>query len=1001
MGTTASDLSIDGVAAADAIEPESRAVAITSTADAADQPVTRHLKSPFHVRKISRPRPAEERVERPSEGKRRVARNLAALSGGQAVTSTFTLIWTLIIARAIGPVGFGILVSAQAVSGVLGIALGIGARDYLVREIVATPAVGPRLIGTVIALRIALAPVVALAAVVWARLAHYGHDATIVLYLITAMTIFIWLLDAVQAAFRAIERMTYIAYGNVVSKAAQSTTGIALVVVGFDGVGIAADMAIIVGLVVLLSWSWLRPYFRIDLRTNVTLIARVAKERLVYWAAGVFWTGGPLALAGGLVASRGIDRSMMEQRREFDVEVRRLRPREGRRPRVLVLLALACAAVLLPVCGGSAEAPAASLLAAPPVHLYASTTGSAVVLHWSSLPLAGRTGYYIIKDGARQANVAANSYTFTKLTCATTHTLGVQAHDASGNTGHLYTTRYTTPRCRRKRYRLPPSRTVAWTPGLNAVGGIPARTSVYKTISPSGGDDTARIQAALGSCPKDGVVQLTAGVFHLDGPPLLMENSYCVLRGAGPGPGNWLVGTPASGTGGTYLEKPSGTNSAVVKMGSPESGIPVSLTSDAVRGKKSVTVADASGLAAGDLIVVDELTDPNISHWNSGNPENNSGGFEQPNRPLGDTMEVASVSGNTVTFTTAFPITYHVSRSAHFYKVSNTTRETGVEDLYFYGGEGGDQGGGVHMYGCAYCWVKHVEGAWTGEPINIDAGFRDEIRDSFFHDAQGGLNAAASSYGISLGWYTSGVLSENNIVIRFNKVDVLRSAGGDNVFGYNYMDDGADKNGNWVENQLDSTHMTTPHYELFEGNEAPNATTGNTWGNAVYSTYFRNHLTGFLRDFPSSGPQTGAGPQAGDWWFSFVGNVLGTSSNPGVFTNYELLGTQNFPDHYVWGMCNEGQADNGKCLSTTLRDGNFDYLTGRVHWHGVGGTGAKNGLTPPADSTLPASMYLTAKPGFFGSNPWPWVDGSNAANPLPGKLPARVRYDAGTPNRVQ
>ena len=37
---------------------------------------------------------------------------------------------------------------------------------------------------------------------------------------------------------------------------------------------------------------------------------------------------------------------------------------------------------------------------------------------------------------------------------------------------------------------------------------------------------------------------------------------------------------------------------------------------------------------------------------------------------------------------------------------------------------------------------------------------------------------------------------------------------------------------------------------------------------------------------------------------------------------------------------------------------------------------------------------------FFGSNPWPWADGSNAANPLPGQLPARARYDAGTPNAV-
>src|SRR3954452_5672697 len=232
---------------------------------------------------------AVEHPAKPSEAGRRLTRNLGALFGAQAITWTFTLIWTLVVPRAIGPTGFGILVSAQSVAGVLGIALGVGARDYLVREIVLTPSAGPRLVGTVIAVRVLLAPFVGLAAVVWAHLAHYGHDATIVLYLMTAMTVFNWILDALQAAFQAMERMQYIAYGNVINKVAQSLTGIALVAVGFKVVGIAADMAMTVGVVALLSWLWLRPYFRIDVRTNPTLIVRVTKESLAYWVTGLFW----------------------------------------------------------------------------------------------------------------------------------------------------------------------------------------------------------------------------------------------------------------------------------------------------------------------------------------------------------------------------------------------------------------------------------------------------------------------------------------------------------------------------------------------------------------------------------------------------------------------------------------------------------------------------------------------------------------------------------------
>ena len=41
---------------------------------------------------------------------------------------------------------------------------------------------------------------------------------------------------------------------------------------------------------------------------------------------------------------------------------------------------------------------------------------------------------------------------------------------------------------------------------------------------------------------------------------------------------------------------------------------------------------------------------------------------------------------------------------------------------------------------------------------------------------------------------------------------------------------------------------------------------------------------------------------------------------------------------------------------------------------------------------IPNSMYLTSKPAFFGSNPWPWVDPTTGTTYT---LPAKARYDAG------
>ena len=152
------------------------------------------------------------------------------------------------------------------------------------------------------------------------------------------------------------------------------------------------------------------------------------------------------------------------------------------------------------------------------------------------------------------------------------HSFSVRATDAAGNTDTSPATRSWTvnvppPPPGPLGYTLPADRTYDWNPGLNAVGGIPARTAIYRTISPSGGDDTATIQSALNTCPVNGVVQLTAGRFNITGQGLAIGRSNCTLRGAGPGPGTWPVGTPASGTGGTYLVKPRGTSYPVVIIG--------------------------------------------------------------------------------------------------------------------------------------------------------------------------------------------------------------------------------------------------------------------------------------------------------------------------------------------------------------------------------------------------------------------------------------------------
>src|SRR4029077_1314802 len=121
------------------------------------------------------------------------------------------------------------------------------------------------------------------------------------------------------------------------------------------------------------------------------------------------------------------------------------------------------------------------------------------------------------------------------------------------------------------------------------------------------------------------------------------------------------------------------------------------------------------------------------------------------------------------------------------------------------------------------------------------------------------------------------------------------------------------------------------------------------------------------------------------------------------FTGFQYEESYPWPDDPVpmwklgydpyWGATSA----DAQLLSTLIRGGNLDYATLLVHWEN---------LTP---QVLPDSLYLTAKPSFFGNNlsrtatpsccghsRWPWV-GPSVVTPFY-TLPARARFDASNPN---
>ena len=229
--------------------------------------------------------PAEE-VDRPET--QRVGRNLAALGAGQLFTWTMTLAWMLVVPRLLGPRGLGMIVTGIAVAGILQVVLGAGTGVYLARELVVRPQRSGRLVGTAMIARLILAPWFMAAIVVWAQLAHYSADGTLVLYLSGGATVLYLLAEPVQSFFQAIERMHYRAIGDAINKAAQGLGGIVLTLAGFGALGFAGCWLVMSGVVLVLSLRWARRYFRVDYRTTRRELMSVARGSAAYWTSGAF-----------------------------------------------------------------------------------------------------------------------------------------------------------------------------------------------------------------------------------------------------------------------------------------------------------------------------------------------------------------------------------------------------------------------------------------------------------------------------------------------------------------------------------------------------------------------------------------------------------------------------------------------------------------------------------------------------------------------------------------
>jgi hypothetical protein len=559
---------------------------------------------------------------------------------------------------------------------------------------------------------------------------------------------------------------------------------------------------------------------------------------------------------------------------------------------------------------------------------------------------------------------------------------------------------------------LDPSSTTTWNPGIlkdktgAALGpdGLPVRTQSCATVPAQGGDATSAIQNALDGCKgKDQVVLLAAGTYNVSA--TIQVPSGVILRGMGS--------DVASGT--VIASTPGG---AVIAIGTLQDQVcydsafdqkPL-LTADATKETTTVTVASTTGFAPGDLALIDQTKTSDID-------EGDCTFFKRkPGYDVSERVEIASVSGTTLTLTTPLHFTFATAQAAQISHMQQAPVSwAGIEHIAVQGGRPGgypgQHAGGVDVSNASYSWVKdvQVDGTTSGMGIRLGGTYRCVVRDSHVHNSYS-YGFAQDNYGIVIGCGSGDNLVENNIARFMNKPIQLSNSGGGNVVGYNYMDNAWACDGNNDDGFQEATfdcHCAYPHMELMEGNWSPHMAAPTTHGAAGYLTFFRNYASSQWG--PSKAGQATSAivwsqafvPQysnvgamqfdATDLKMTVIGNVLGSTGNMAMGLPADLGTTGTGPSapatSGVYASTSTGPAifvadQTSAAWQTIWLHGNYDSVNAKVMWN----ASASTQNLPMSTRALPASFYYAQRPGWWpAGSPWPWVtpDLATKVNTLP------------------
>ncbi len=528
---------------------------------------------------------------------------------------------------------------------------------------------------------------------------------------------------------------------------------------------------------------------------------------------------------------------------------------------------------------------------------------------------------------------------------------------------------------------LPADRMIDFTqapPGVQ--GGIIHRTTIYTNLADAGADPTGTVpvntilNAAVNACPSNQVVFIPAGTFLLTN--RVNMKSGITLRGAGMDQTRLVVLNDKSADGIYFRALPS--------VYTPGNNPPYSNDVYSITGKGGTNLSLAPGpyrtnYTAGRFMLIDMTNAPSL-YGPLGIGHDDYMGRLGGTRLMRQMVEILTVEhGTNLTFTP--PLIWNYTNHPQVLYMPAMIRHAGLEDFTLTNACATNISGTlISLDQTADCWVKNVGAhkAYT-ENIVLSYGFRCTIIecDIRYHAE---YRHSGRAYGLLVRYASTQNLIENNTFSKLRSGLLITSTGPYNVFAYNFNAgayNGAEDGG--MLHTFGLNHGGCPWWNLWEGNVGTGFAADSHHNGSLYQIVFRNYASGWTPNPCAyrSGTATNYYQRAINIWnsnmfYSVVGNVLGSptigegnsKSNAWVyeFNSSETTPRSEIPAIYKLGYMSVGVGTEWypATADTLFRHGNFDfYHTNVVDW--------QEGY----DHTLPASLYLTKKPDWWGDLAWP------------------------------